>query len=111
MEEMRMNNDLKLIEERITILFKRRSKTRYWLQVVDDPYDRTYNFFFNSQRKWERQKSVPLHTIAQHDLSYLETIIVALQSFTQLTIQYDGFTGQRWPSSFQLIQRKRHHDE
>ncbi len=41
-----MNNDLKLIEERITMLFKRRSKTRYWLQVVDDPYDRTYNFFF-----------------------------------------------------------------
>lgn len=106
-----MNKDLKLIEERLSILFKRRSKTRYWLQVVDDPYDQTYNFFFNSQRKWQRQKSVPLHTVTDHNLEYLEKIMVDLQQFTRLTVQYDGFTGQRWPSSFRLIQRKKHRDE
>ena len=106
-----MNRDQKLIQERLAILFKRKSKTRYWLQVVDDPYDHTFNFFFNSQRKWQRLKSVPLHSVTQYDLEYLEEIMTGLSAFTQLTVQYDGFTGKRWPSNFKMIQRKKHKDE
>lgn len=59
-----MPSDLKLITERIDHLFKRKMQTRYWLMVTDDVYDKTYNFFFNFQKKGQRLRSVPLHTVS-----------------------------------------------
>ncbi|MFC6181577.1 acetyl-CoA carboxylase [Lactiplantibacillus daowaiensis] len=103
-----MNKDVKVINDRLQPRFKRVSQTRYWLQVADDHYGQTYNFFFNYQRKWQRLKSIPLHTITTYDLAYLETVVSELQTLTKLTIDYVGFTDQVWPERQQLIQKKRH---
>ena len=49
-----MNSDIEIIKGRLTRLFNRRPKTRYWLMLTNDTYDQTYNLFFNSQRANER---------------------------------------------------------
>lgn len=98
-----MNSDIKIIKGRLTLLFKRRPKTRYWLMLTND----TYNLFFNSQRANERLQSVPLHKLANYDLADLENLLKALRQDIKLTIEFVGFTGERWPASQKLIQRKR----
>lgn len=75
MGKIAMPSDLKLISERLWRLFKSRSQTRYWLQVVNDRYDQCFNFFFNSQRQGERLKSVPLHIFYHYDLNDLEELL------------------------------------
>ncbi|WP_413627770.1 acetyl-CoA carboxylase [Fructilactobacillus vespulae] len=102
-----MNEDLKLITERLTKYFKRISRTHYWIEIANDPYDQHYNFFFNSQRVGQRLKSIPLHSLETYDLHYLELLLQKLRQKTQLTIKFVGFTGEKWPSSQRLIQRKR----
>ena len=67
-----MNSDIEIIKGRLTLLFKRRPQTRYWLMLTNDTYDQTYNLFFNSQRANERLQSVPLHKLANYDLADLE---------------------------------------
>ncbi|GEK28416.1 acetyl-CoA carboxylase [Furfurilactobacillus siliginis] len=106
-----MISDLQVITKRLDALFVRKRNVRYWLQVVDDPYDQTYNFFFDSRLKGHREKSVPLHTITHYDLAYLETVIISLKKHTQLSVLYEGFTGQHWPSNYNIIQKRRHWDE
>lgn len=106
-----MTNDLNLICDRIDALFVRAPRVRYWLLIVDDSYDQTYNFFFESRQQAHRTRSTPLHTIERHDLGYLETIINGIQQHTQLTQHFKGFTGQRWPRSQRIIQRKKDVDE
>ena len=107
MGEIAMPSDLKLISERMRRLFKPRSQTRYWLQVVNDRYDQCFNFFFNSQRQGERLKSVPLHTLYHYDLNALEELLRSLRQQTNLTIQLLGFVGLKWPSTQKVIQRRR----
>lgn len=102
-----MNSDLKIIMERIDELFKRISKTHYWIEIANDPYDQTYNFFFNSQRSRQRLKSIPLHSVKTYNLEYLEALIVAFKLKNQLTIKFVGFYGLKWPNSQKIIQRKR----
>ena len=102
-----MNNDVEIIMGRLNLLFKRQSRTRYWLMIANDPYDQTYNVFFNSQRANERLQSVPLHKLAHYDLADLEKLLKALRQDIKLTIEFVGFTGERWPASQKLIQRKR----
>lgn len=104
---MLMNKDLTIIYQRLTPLFKRISHTRYWLQVVNDPYDRSYNFFFNSQRQNERVKSIPLHKLRDYDLTILENLITGLKAKTNLTIEFVDFAGMRWPSTQKVIQWRR----
>ena len=58
-----MNSDIEIIKGRLTLLFKRRPQTRYWLMLTNDTYDQTYNLFFNSQRANERLQSVPLERV------------------------------------------------
>ncbi|MFC6165729.1 acetyl-CoA carboxylase [Lactiplantibacillus dongliensis] len=103
-----MNKDVRIINDRLTAQFKPVSQSRYWLQIVDNHYGGYYNVFFNHQRKWQRLRSIPLHTIKTYELAYLETVVHDLQQLTQLTIEYDGFTDQYWPQSQRLIQRKKH---
>ena len=59
--------------------------------------------FFNSQRVNERLKSVPLHKLTNYDL---ERLLKQLRQTIKLTIEFVGFTGERWPTSQKLIQRK-----
>jgi len=106
-----MNSDFNLIIERIQIYFTRKSRTEYWLQVVNDKYDETYNFFINVQRKGERVHSIPLHTVEDYNLSYLEKLINKIMKKYQLSITYDGFVGLKWPEKQELIQKRKHLDE
>ncbi|WP_423203242.1 acetyl-CoA carboxylase [Lactiplantibacillus pentosus] len=106
MEGTVINKDLKLITSRLISLFKRQSRTRYWLMIANDTYDQTYNVFFNSQRVNERLKSVPLHKLTNYDLVDLERLLKQLRQTIKLTIEFVGFTGERWPTSQKLIQRK-----
>jgi hypothetical protein len=106
-----MNKDLEIIEGRIAVLFKRVPGTQYHINVVNDRFEHTYNFFFKSQPKNHRIKSVPLHTYQKYDLSSLELLIEAIEKHTALTIEYTGFAGQRWPMSGKIIQTKVRHDE
>ncbi len=62
-------------------------------------------------RKVGRQRSIPLHTIKDHTLENLESIINSIKEHTQLTIIYRGFAGQYWPSNYFLIQKMTLKDE
>lgn len=104
---MTPNKEADLIYSRIEPLFKRMSRTRYNISISNDIYDKTYNFFFESQHAGERLKSTPLHTIDTYDLEFLEQVVDALKQQTKLTIQYVGFTGEVWPAKQTVIQRKK----
>lgn len=102
-----MNADVEIILGRIEEHFKRVPNTRYVINVVNDKFDKTYNFFFFIGKKGKQPHSVPLHTVKKYDLEYLEKIIIELQKHYQLTLDYTGFTNQRWPNSWQIIQKKK----
>ena len=102
-----MKQDLKIITECINLLFKRLPRTRYRLMITNNHYDQTYNFFFNSQRVYHRLKSVPLHTLTNYDLGELEKLVNSLQQKLKFTIDFVGFTGERWPQSQKIIQKKK----
>ncbi|WP_283679183.1 acetyl-CoA carboxylase [Lentilactobacillus sp. Marseille-Q4993] len=101
-----MNRDVKILLERIQPLFKRMSQTRYWIRVVNDQFDEQYNFFFHSQHRGMREKSVPLHSIKNYRLEYLEKVISLFKENLNLSIYYAGFKGLRWPSTNKRIQWK-----
>ncbi|KAF0343792.1 acetyl-CoA carboxylase [Pediococcus acidilactici] len=102
-----MNKDAKIIIERVKVLFKRIPNTKYTINVANDIYDKQYNFFLESQKKGQRPRSVPLHSITNYDLENLENIINEIKKVYKLSIEYTGFTDQRWPSSWRVIQKKR----
>lgn len=106
-----MNKDLEIIMGRIQILFKRMNQTFYRIEVVNDKFDSGFNFFFHTQPKNKRVKSVPLHTVKKYELAYLEQLIKEIQKQTNLSIEFIGFEGMRWESSNRLIQRRRRRDE
>ena len=111
MAAMPMNKDLRIILERIRQNFTRKRDTEYYLQVVNDYYDQTYNFFINIRPRGKRLHSIPLHTVEDYRLSYLEKIIDKIMEQYKFSITYDGFVGQRWPEKQELIQKRRHKDE
>ncbi|MEE6666155.1 hypothetical protein PS423_01925 [Pediococcus acidilactici] len=93
-----MNVDAKVILERIESLFKRVPNTRYLINVVNDHFDQTYNFFFFIAKKKQRPHSIPLHSIKKYDLEYLEIVVNEIKKHYHLTLTYNGFSGQRWPN-------------
>ncbi|WP_338217952.1 acetyl-CoA carboxylase [Lacticaseibacillus salsurivasis] len=102
-----MTNDVTIINERIDHLFLRRHNVRYWIQVTYDHIDGTFNFFFNSNPKEHRPKSVPLHTLQTTSLERLEQVIKGIKAHTSLPIEYYGFKpGDLWPSTGRPIQYK-----
>lgn len=52
-----MDKDAKIIIERIKVLFKRIPNTEYTISVVNDIYDKQYNFFFEIQKRNENHKN------------------------------------------------------
>lgn len=106
-----MNNDLKVITERLDAGFERKRQVRYQVVIANDPYDKTYNFFLNYQHRERRLRSKPLHSVTNYRLTYLEQLIKDLRAHTKLSFEFVGFTGERWPSNQRLIQRGRWSDE
>lgn len=102
-----MNKDVDIIMKRVAVLFKRLDRTKYWIQICNDKYDQTFNVFFNAQHVHDNLRSVPVHKINNYSLGQLEETINELRSETKLTIEFTGFTGEKWPKSQRLIQRKR----
>lgn len=102
-----MEKDSKIIIDRIKPLFKQISRTRYYLMVSNNIYGKKINFFFQSQRAYERLRSVPLHTLDSYDLDHLETVVAEINSQYKFSIDYVGFTDEVWPRSQQLIQKKK----
>lgn len=101
-----MNKDAKIIVERIRVLFKRIPNTKYTINVVNGIYDHQYNFFFEIQKRNERMRSFPLHSVNNYDIENLENIINEIKEVYKLSFDYTGFTGQRWPSTGRVIQKK-----
>ncbi|GEP19608.1 hypothetical protein [Pediococcus argentinicus] len=101
-----MNDDISIIWGRVEQLFKHKYQTMYWIEVYNDRFDDTYNFFFYAKEKFGRQRSIPLHTVKDYHLEHLEGIIDELKKRTQLTIKFGGFDKLYWPKSQKLIQRK-----
>ncbi|KRM87333.1 acetyl-CoA carboxylase [Lacticaseibacillus thailandensis] len=106
-----MSKDGDIINARIDQLFLRRSHTRYWITLVDDRYNHSYNFFFNIIPQKQRHRSIPLHSLPSGDLARLEATLTAIRHHTQLSIEIRGFQGLRWPSDGNLIQKRRRADE
>lgn len=102
---MTPSKEAELIYSRIEPLFKRMSRTRYNISISNDIYDKTYNFFFESQHAGMRLKSTPLHSLADYRLEFLEQVVDELKKHTQLTINYTGFTGEVWPAKQAVIQK------
>lgn len=98
----------KTIVERIGMLFKPKANSRYTISAVNDVYDKTYNFFFVSQKAYKREKSTPIHTVEDYDLETFEHIIKAIKEKYGFTIEFYGFTDELWPSTGKPIQRKKH---
>ena len=98
----------KTIVERISMLFKPKAKTRYTISAVNDIYDKTYNFFFVSQKAYQREKSTPIHTVEDYDLETFEHIIKAIKAKYGFTIEFYGFTDELWPSTGKKVQWKKH---
>ncbi len=94
-----------LIYSRIEPLFKRMSRTRYNISISNDIYDKTYNFFFESQHAGMRLKSTPLHSLTDYRLEFLEQVVDELKKHTQLSIHYTGFAGEVWPVKQTVIQK------
>lgn len=89
----------KLILERLEKDFSRHSRTIYQMLIVRDRFDDVYNFFLEIKPKNRREKSIPLHTLDNYELTYLEAVINALQQQTQITMQFKGFEGLIWPQA------------
>ena len=98
----------KTIVERIGMMFKPKANTRYTISAVNDIYDKTFNFFFVSQKAHQREKSTPIHTVEDYDLETFEYIITAIRAKYRFTIEFYGFTDELWPSTGKKIQRKKH---
>lgn len=80
--------------------FKRLPHTIYRLMIVPNPYDHSYNFFFEYARPHHRTRSIPLHTIYNDDLANLEEVVRAIRQINGLPIHFRNFKpGSRWPKS------------
>ncbi|WP_225046933.1 acetyl-CoA carboxylase [Lacticaseibacillus kribbianus] len=103
---MSTQQDIRVINDRIDALFKRAPHTRYWLTAVHNGYDHEFSFFFWQQRRGERQKSLPLHSLQTEDIDVFAAVIAGIRAHTNLSIDYFGFTKERWPATGELIQKR-----
>lgn len=95
----------KVIQQRLALYFKPRTQHRYRLDIVNNIYGASYNFFLNIQAPYQRERSLPLHRLRVYQLAYLETVVHLLRQTTQLTFNFVDFTTQRWPQKQTLIKR------
>lgn len=95
----------KTITTRISQLFKPGVNQYLRIDVVNNRFTRQYNFFYDIRKKQTRERSIPLHSLTEYRLEYLESVVAQIQKQTQLTIRFSGFEGQRWPSDLHYIQK------
>ena len=91
------SREAQIIIQRALERFSYHQHVRYCLLVVNDSYNRQYNFFLEWRRPVERSRSVPLHSVHEYDLAYLKQVLgfvqkrigfsVALRDFEQSDLQ------------------------
>ena len=86
-----MNKDVKIILKRIQQHFKRVPNTIHKINVVDDRFDKWYNFFIYIEKRRNRPHSIPLRTIKNYDINYLKEVVSGIKEHCQLTFVYTGF--------------------
>ena len=106
-----LKDDIKIILSRVEMLFKRIPNMRYSINIVNDRFDNEYNLFFEKVPRKQRPHSMPIHTLEKYDLEYLEQVVNEIQKHYQLSINYTGFVGERWPISKKVIQKKKSFSE
>ncbi|MEE6673654.1 hypothetical protein ACWYVZ_02605 [Pediococcus acidilactici] len=96
-----MDQDAKVILQRIQRYFKKIPNTYYAINVVDDQFDDCYNFFFIVHKKSGRPHSIPLRRVTPYKLESLKEVVREIRKVYQLTIKYTGFTTEqiRWLQS------------
>lgn len=85
---MLTNKDLEIIEGRARILFKKLPQTIYRINIVNDKFDENYNFFMEIKPRNKRIKSMPLHTVNNYNLEYLENLLVELRKQIALSLLF-----------------------
>ncbi|MFC6170547.1 acetyl-CoA carboxylase [Loigolactobacillus jiayinensis] len=95
----------KIVQQRLLLYFKPQRQQRYRIDVVNNSYGQTYNFFLDLQAPRQRERSIPLHRLQVYQLTYLETVLKLLRQTTQLTFNFINFADQRWPERQSLIGR------
>ena len=94
-----------IINERANKYFIPNIRARYQINIVNDRFDKRYNFFFLKGRPNHFTRSLPLRTLQdeEYDIEYLEAIYRELKKQTNFTIKFICFEGQRWHSNNKLI--------
>ncbi|MFT9003198.1 MAG: hypothetical protein ABF991_00655 [Liquorilactobacillus hordei] len=89
------------INERVNKYFIPNIKARYQINIVNDRFDKRYNFFFLKGKPDHFTRSLPLRTLQgqEYDIEYLEAIYRELKKQTNFTIKFICFNGQRWHSN------------
>ncbi|MFZ2352299.1 acetyl-CoA carboxylase [Paucilactobacillus nenjiangensis] len=105
----KVEEDSEIILTRLKVLFKPKSQHRYHIDVVNNIYGKSYNFFFDVYHDKKRERSYPLHSIFNYKIEYLEQVLKLVKQETNLSMAFRGFEGQKWTSG-KLIQRKDTHD-
>ncbi|GKS81068.1 hypothetical protein LPAF129_07530 [Ligilactobacillus pabuli] len=88
-----------VMEQRINQHFKPHIRARYQIQIVNDKFDRHFNFFFLYKRGQENTHSVPIRVIQEYDWVYFEEIVTELHRRVNFTLRFTGFQGEIWQSN------------
>ncbi|KRM91083.1 hypothetical protein FC80_GL001079 [Liquorilactobacillus cacaonum DSM 21116] len=91
--------------------FKPHVRARYYILVVNDRFDSSYNFFFNIFKPRQLSRSIPMRRLMNQTLEYLEEVIGFLRQKTTLTFIFILFEDQRWPSNNKLISNKKRYQK
>lgn len=73
------SREAQIIIQRALERFSYHQHVRYRLLIVNDSYNRQYNFFLEWRRPVERSRSVPLHSVHEYDVAYLQQVLVFVQ--------------------------------
>lgn len=93
------------MEERIEHYFQPHVRARYQIQIVNNTFDRTFNFFFLYKRGEENTHSIPIKIVREYDWVYFEQIVRELQHRVNFTLRFTGFKDQIWQSNGERIPR------
>ncbi|GKT04038.1 acetyl-CoA carboxylase [Furfurilactobacillus entadae] len=99
-----MNKDVKSIMEGVNKLFTRAPGCQYHIQIANDKYDKTYNFFMLIMHKGRRTRSIPIYDVDHYELYYLEEVIKEIRKQTLLVFEFNAFGEAKWPSTMKRIE-------
>ena len=88
-----------VMEARIEHYFMPHIKARYQIQIVNDKFDNSFNFFFLYKKGAENTHSIPIRVIKDHDWIYFEQIVRELHHRVDFTLRFTGFQGEIWQSN------------